>query len=87
MAKIAISLPDEVFEVVETERQATGESRSAYFRRAVEAFLRGEREREDVRRYIRGYRRFPEGEQEKASAESTLDEALSDVPWDDDSAS
>ena len=55
MAKIAISLPDEVLEAVEKERLAKGESRSQFFRRAAEEQLRRERERKDIEQYIRGY--------------------------------
>ena len=84
MAKIAISLPDDVLQDVESERQVTGESRSAFFRRAVESFLRHRREREAIRQYVRGYQRHPEPEREHAWAESTLHEVLSEVPWEDD---
>ena len=40
MAKIAISLPDEVLDAVEKERIECGISRSEYFRRAVDEHLR-----------------------------------------------
>ena len=46
VAKIAISLPDEVLQAVEKERLASGQSRSEFFRNAVEAFLRQRRDRE-----------------------------------------
>ena len=59
VAKIAISLPDEMYQAVEKERLAKGESRSQFFRRAVEEHLRRAREREDVERYIRGYQQYP----------------------------
>ena len=57
MAKIAISIPDELLEAVEKERQSTDESRSQFFRCAVEGHLRRATEREDVQQYIRGYRK------------------------------
>jgi Arc/MetJ-type ribon-helix-helix transcriptional regulator len=44
--KIAISLPEEVLDAVERERGESGESRSEFFRRAVEALLRRQREQE-----------------------------------------
>ena len=84
MAKIAISLPDTLLDAIETERAASGVSRSAFFRRAVEEHLRREREREDIERYIRGYQLFPETEEEIALAESTLHYAFDDDSWEDE---
>ena len=81
MAKIAISLPDAVLQAVEKERKARGETRSAFFRRAVEAFLL--REREAIERYVRGYQRDPETEEEIALAESTVQPALATTRWED----
>jgi metal-responsive CopG/Arc/MetJ family transcriptional regulator len=82
MAKIAISLPDEVLQAVERERLVKGESRSAFFRRAVEQLLRREREREADERYVRGYLEFPETEEELAWAQLGL-AALAADPWDE----
>jgi metal-responsive CopG/Arc/MetJ family transcriptional regulator len=84
MAKIAISLPDKFLESIEKECRARGETRSEFFRRAVESFLRRERERLLEEQYIRGYRQYPETAEEIAIAEATLVEALADNPWEDD---
>ena len=81
--KIAISLPEELLEAVERECLAHGESRSGLFRRAIEAFLRRERDREAIEQYIRGYQQHPEAEDEIAMAQSTLEAALVENPWDD----
>ncbi len=62
--KIAISIPKELLRGVERERRSRGEGRSAFFRRAVEAYLQRECEREDIRRYVEGYRKHPETEEE-----------------------
>lgn len=43
--KITISLPEDLLERIEKERMARGESRSEFFRHAIESFLRRERER------------------------------------------
>ena len=83
MAKIAISLPDETLREVEKERLATGESRSQFFRRAVEERLRRAREREDVEQYIRGYLKYPETREEIALAESTLAYAFDEDSWEE----
>lgn len=82
MAKIAISLPDEVLQAVEQTRLARGESRSAFCRRALEAFLRREQERKANERYVRGYLEFPETAEDVAWAQLGL-AALAADPWDD----
>ncbi len=49
--KVEISLPPAVFETIESERQKRGESRGEFFRRAIQAYLRGLHERKDTGRY------------------------------------
>jgi hypothetical protein len=83
MAKIAISLPDEVLNAVEKERSASGISRSEYFRRTVEEHLHREKEKEDVARYIQGYRDDPETLEELDWVVQAGVEALADIPWED----
>ena len=80
-SKIAISLPEDMLEVVERERMAKGESRSEFFRRAVEAFLRQQRERADVERYVRGYRKVPESAEEVEAAHVAGSAILAGEPW------
>jgi metal-responsive CopG/Arc/MetJ family transcriptional regulator len=84
MAKIAISVPDTLLDAIETERAASGVSRSEFFRRAVEEHLRRERQREDIERYIQGYKLYPETEEEIALAESTMHYAFDDDSWEDE---
>ena len=86
MAKIAISLPDEVFQRIEEERQARGESRSEFIRRAVDAFLRRQREREMDEQYVRAYREMPETGDEIADIEGMHAAGLVSLaadPWED----
>ena len=59
-AKVAISLPEEVLAAVEKERQVRGETRSEFFRHAVERRINEERELSAIREYRRGYQEFPE---------------------------
>ena len=86
MAKIAISLPDEVFQRIEEERQVRGESRSEFIRRAVDAFLRRQREREMDEQYVRAYRETPETADEIADIEGMHAAGLASFaadPWED----
>ena len=83
-AKIAISLPEELLRGIETERLARGESRSDFFRRAIEAFLRQERDREAIEQYIQGYSDDPETEEELGWVEAASQRVLTDYPWHDE---
>jgi len=80
-SKIAISLPENMLEAVEKERMAKGESRSEFFRRAVEAFLRQQRERAEVERYVQGYRKMPESAEEIEAAHRAGSAILAGEPW------
>ena len=84
MAKIAISLPDDYLQAIETERQATGETRSEFLRRAVDVLLRREREREDIERYVQGYQRDPETPEELGWVEEASRPVLEEYPWPDE---
>ncbi len=82
--KIAISLPEDLLEIIERERRESGESRSQFFRRAVEAFLRRKQERKLEEQYIRGYQRYPETEEELALAHWANPIAFGENPWEVD---
>jgi len=80
-AKVAISLPRDVLEAVETERKATGESRSQFFRRAIETMLRRERESSAVNDYVRGYQEIPESAEEVEATLRAGIAVLAEEPW------
>lgn len=80
-SKIAISLPEEVLAAVEREREASGESRSQFFREATEALLRLRREREISEVYVRGYTAAPETEEEVEAARRAASTILAEEPW------
>ena len=80
VAKVTISVPNEMLEVVEREREAKGETRSEFFVRAVEDYLRRERERRADEDYVRSYQQCPGTEEERAWAEYGL-KMLAQQPW------
>ena len=80
-SKIAISLPEEVLNAVEREREESGESRSQIFRRAVDLLLRQRKEREMSEQYIRAYQEMPETEEEVAAARRAVSSILAEEPW------
>ncbi len=82
-AKIAISLPERLLLGIDRERRASGESRSEFFRRAVQALLKGERERNLEEQYIRGYLEDPETAEEAEGLYGAGLTALAQEPWDD----
>jgi metal-responsive CopG/Arc/MetJ family transcriptional regulator len=84
VAKIAISLPDSLFEAVEAAREVTGETRSEFLRRAAEQAIRKERDREQVRRYVEAYRRMPETEEEIQSALAVSGVVFAENPWEEE---
>ncbi len=80
-AKVAISLPEQVLAAVEVERRAKGESRSEFFRRAVETRLKQERESSAIRDYVRGYQQYPESAEEVEAVHSVSIALLAVEPW------
>lgn len=80
IARISISLPAETLRVAERERRSTGESRSEFFRRAIEELVRRRREREQIDRYVAGYIAEPE-DAEESWVDALGRERLEQEPW------
>ena len=80
-AKVAISLPEDVLEAVEAERKAKGESRSQFFRRAIERLLKQEQESSAVEDYVRGYQEVPESAEEVEAVHRLGIAVLAEEPW------
>jgi metal-responsive CopG/Arc/MetJ family transcriptional regulator len=70
-AKIAVSLPDELYRALEGARRRLGKSRSAAVQEAVREWLLREARGELVREYEEGYRRQPESGEEIEAALAT----------------
>ena len=83
MAKIAISLPDEVLEALETERLGRSKvlSRSEFIKRAVEQYLRTESEKSLEEQYVRGYLDHPETTEESEWLDVAAAEVFANNPW------
>lgn len=80
-AKVSISLPRDVLERAERERRATGESRSEFFRRAVEEYLKQKQRQLEVDRYVAGYVAEPESNEYERALEEIAGETLAGEPW------
>ena len=81
--KIAISMLETLLQDIEKERLACGQTRSEFVRRAVQAFLRRQREREWDEQYVRGYLEYPETPEEVEGFYLAGLAALAENPWDD----
>ncbi len=80
-AKVAISLPEDILKAAEMERKARGESRSQFFRRAIERILKQARESSSVKDYVRGYQEMPESAEEVEAAHRVGSAMLAEEPW------
>ena len=79
--KIAVSLPSSLLEMVDDERERTGETRSAFVRRAIRLLFARMQHAQKVREYQAGYGRHPETEDEIRAAERAAAALLSEEPW------
>lgn len=70
-AKIALSLPDDLFREIERARKKRGKTRSALVQDALRLWLRHQSDVALVREWEEGYRRMPEAAAEVAAAVAT----------------
>ncbi|MBN2076979.1 MAG: ribbon-helix-helix protein, CopG family [Dehalococcoidales bacterium] len=80
-AKVAISLPEDILRTIEKERKDRGESRSEFFRHAVEKYLKQEKESKEIEVYIHGYTAMPESAEEVEAVHQTGVNTLAEEPW------
>jgi metal-responsive CopG/Arc/MetJ family transcriptional regulator len=70
--KLAVSLPEELFEDVERARKRRGVSRSAVVQTGLRAWLKAQRDAERSRAYVAAYRARPESDAEVAEAAAII---------------
>ena len=71
-SKLAVSLPESLFQDVERERKRRGLSRSAVIQRSLRAWVRAQVEGDKVKRYVEAHRRDPETDAEVAESEAMI---------------
>jgi Arc/MetJ-type ribon-helix-helix transcriptional regulator len=81
VSRVTISVPTKLLESVDNELVQEGETRSGLIRRLLEKALREAKEREDIERYVRGYREEPQTEEEFGWSDQALLEHLKELPW------
>lgn len=80
-AKVAISMPREVFRAMEQIRRELKIPRSAAVVEALRAWLKERQEREQIRQYIEGYQRYPESKAEVKAWTRLAAESFHKDPW------
>ncbi len=80
-ARFTISLPANLLEAVDRKLARGEESRSAVVRRLLEEALREVEEREEIERYVWGYRESPQTEEELGWTDRATQERLAELPW------
>lgn len=79
--RVAISLPSELLKSADKERRSTGETRSAFVRRAIRELLAERGRTAEIEQYIEGYRKMPETRDEIELASALASEAFAEDPW------
>ncbi|HEV8641043.1 MAG TPA: ribbon-helix-helix protein, CopG family [Methylomirabilota bacterium] len=79
--KVAVSIPDDLYRILERVRRARGKTRSAAIQEALRHWLDHEAQRALVREYEAGYRRKPEGRREVKAAEAAAIRLLAAEDW------
>jgi metal-responsive CopG/Arc/MetJ family transcriptional regulator len=79
--KLAISLPKELVSRMEKLRKQTGETRSAFIRRAIQLVFKKLDKEARLKEYIDGYRKKPESAEEVAAAQASATQLLAQEPW------
>jgi metal-responsive CopG/Arc/MetJ family transcriptional regulator len=80
-AKVAISLPYDLYRKVERARKKQRRTRSAVVQDLLRSWLRKEEEAEKDRQYIEAYRRMPETAEEIAEAEAMAKDSWPEWEW------
>ena len=80
-AKVAITLPTDIYRQVERLRKRSHTSRSAMVQRALVLLLNQADKQERVRAYVEGYRKHPETDEEIRAAHASAVDILTEVVW------
>lgn len=79
--KIAVSLPADLYRVIERVRKIVGKSRSAIVQDALALWAARAAREKVITRYQEGYRRHPESAAEITAAEAAAVQLLAREPW------
>jgi len=80
-AKVAITIPGDIYRKVERLRKETHVSRSGLVQKALVLLLRQSERDARIRAYVEGYRENPETDEEIQATKASANMLLSEVPW------
>ncbi len=80
-SRVTISVPSELLVALDRRLARGDESRSAVIRRLLEAAVLAAQEEEDVMRFVEGYRRDPQTEEEFGWHDPINHELAKDLRW------
>jgi metal-responsive CopG/Arc/MetJ family transcriptional regulator len=72
VVKVTVSLPEDLYQTIEQERRAIGETRSEYVVRSIAQLLRQRQEAEWEEQYRRAYEKYPQTEEELAELDAWI---------------
>ncbi len=81
VAKVAVSLPKELFDSVEQARRKLKLPRSAAVVEALRAWLKSQEEEKRIRQYVEGYRKHPESASETKAWHRLAAREFHKDPW------
>lgn len=81
VVKVAMTLPDDLYRVVELVRKKTRKSRSAVLQDALRYWLSQQEQSVLIRQYEAGYRKNPETRREVKAAEAAAVRMLAALEW------
>jgi metal-responsive CopG/Arc/MetJ family transcriptional regulator len=79
--KVAMTIPNDLYKVVEQVRKKTRKSRSAIVQDALRSWLNQQEQSVLIHEYEAGYRKAPESDQEIKAAEASAVRAFADSEW------
>ena len=79
--KVTVSLPEDLHRAAERERKRRKQSRSRFFRSAIEALLEHQRERQASEHYVAAYLALPETDPEVSTVDRLSQAVLASEPW------
>ncbi|MGH2585904.1 MAG: CopG family ribbon-helix-helix protein [Dehalococcoidia bacterium] len=79
--RFTVSVPGDLLEALDEKLVRDAESRSAVVRRLVEDALRELEEQGEIERYVEGYRKQPQTEEEFGWSDEVVIEQPAQDPW------
>jgi metal-responsive CopG/Arc/MetJ family transcriptional regulator len=83
VAKVACSIDARLLARVESVREKTGESRSAFISRAIRALMAESARAQALARYVQAYAQHPESSKDVQAARRSARRALSRLAWEE----